>query len=36
VSQILIVRTADRGTLRGEVELEFNPKDAVAVRGPKE
>jgi ABC-type Fe3+/spermidine/putrescine transport system ATPase subunit len=34
--QTLIVRTADRGALRGEIELEFNPKDAVAVRGPKE
>jgi ABC-type Fe3+/spermidine/putrescine transport system ATPase subunit len=34
-SQILTVRTADRGTLREEVELEFNPKDAVPVRKPK-
>ena len=34
-SQILIVRTADRGALRGEIELEFNPKDAVPIRKPK-
>jgi len=32
--QILTVRTASRGTLRGEVELEFKPADAVPVRGP--
>jgi ABC-type Fe3+/spermidine/putrescine transport system ATPase subunit len=31
-SQILTVRTADRGALRGEVELEFDPKNAVPVR----
>lgn len=34
-SQILTVRTSDRGTLRGEVELEFDSADAVPVRGPK-
>ena len=34
-SQILTIRTADRGTLRGEVELEFDSADAVPVRGPK-
>jgi len=34
-SQILTVRTADRGTLRGEVELEFDSADVVPVRGPK-
>jgi len=35
-SQILTVRTADRGRLRGDVELEFDAGDAVPVRGPKE
>lgn len=30
-SQVLMVRTADRGTLRGEVELQFDPADAVQV-----
>lgn len=30
--QTLIVRTAKPGLLRGEVELEFDPKDAVLVR----
>jgi ABC-type Fe3+/spermidine/putrescine transport system ATPase subunit len=34
-SQILTIRTADRGTLRGEVELEFEAADAVPVREPK-
>jgi spermidine/putrescine transport system ATP-binding protein len=34
-SQILTVRTADRGTLRGEVELEFDPADTVSVREKK-
>ena len=34
-SQILTIRAADRGTLRGEVELEFDSADAVPVRGPK-
>jgi ABC-type Fe3+/spermidine/putrescine transport system ATPase subunit len=33
-SQILTVRTADRRTLRGEVELEFDAADAVPVREP--
>jgi len=31
-SQILTVRTSDRGTLRGEVELEFDSADAIYVR----
>jgi ABC-type Fe3+/spermidine/putrescine transport system ATPase subunit len=31
-SQLLTVRTSQRGTLRGEVELEFSPEDAVRVR----
>jgi spermidine/putrescine transport system ATP-binding protein len=30
--QMLTVRSSQRGTLRGEVELEFSPKDAVLVR----
>jgi spermidine/putrescine transport system ATP-binding protein len=34
-SQIITVRTADRGTLRGEVELEFDAADAVPVRKPQ-
>jgi ABC-type Fe3+/spermidine/putrescine transport system ATPase subunit len=32
-NQILTVRTADRGALRGEVELQFDAADAVPVRG---
>jgi len=32
--QIITVRTSARGGLRGGVELEFDPADAVAVRGP--
>jgi ABC-type Fe3+/spermidine/putrescine transport system ATPase subunit len=31
-AQVLIVRTSQRGVLRGEVELEFSPNDAVPVR----
>jgi len=31
-AQVLTVRTSHRGTLRGEVELEFSPHDAVPVR----
>jgi ABC-type Fe3+/spermidine/putrescine transport system ATPase subunit len=34
-SQIITMRIADHGTLRGEVELEFDPADAVPVREPK-
>jgi ABC-type Fe3+/spermidine/putrescine transport system ATPase subunit len=30
--QILTVRSSQRGTLRGEVDLEFSPQDAVPVR----
>lgn len=30
--QTLTVRTSERARLRGEVELEFNPEDAVPVR----
>jgi spermidine/putrescine transport system ATP-binding protein len=30
--QVLTVRTSQRGSLRGEVELEFSPADAVPVR----
>jgi ABC-type Fe3+/spermidine/putrescine transport system ATPase subunit len=30
--QVLTVRSSQRGLLRGEVELEFNPQDAVSVR----
>jgi ABC-type Fe3+/spermidine/putrescine transport system ATPase subunit len=32
----LMVRSAQRGVLRGEVQLEFDPEDAVAVRESKE
>jgi hypothetical protein len=31
-AQTLTVRSAQRGVLRGEVELEFDPQDAVPVR----
>ena len=31
-AQVLIVRTSQRGVLRGEVELEFSPDDPVPVR----
>jgi spermidine/putrescine transport system ATP-binding protein len=30
--QILTVRSSQRGTLRGEVDLEFSPQDAIPVR----
>lgn len=33
--QVLLVRTAGRGTLRGEVDLQFSPHDAVPVRASK-
>jgi ABC-type Fe3+/spermidine/putrescine transport system ATPase subunit len=35
-AETLTVRSAQRGVLRGEVQLEFDPEDAVAVRESKE
>ena len=34
-SQVLLVRTASHGVLRGEIDLQFSPEDAVPVRPSK-